>query len=83
MYKKMKEQSVKSSPNKLRWDNPWSQVIGVNGSFATTLPSKIELNIESKDVNAKPMANMDFIFTIIKSRFVLFNRSSSRSIFLF
>jgi hypothetical protein len=39
--------------------------MGVNGSLATTLPSKIELNMERRDVKANPMANIDFIFTII------------------
>ncbi len=40
-------------------------MIGVKGSLATTLPSKMELNMERSEVKAKPMANMDFIFTII------------------
>ena len=31
------------------------------------VPSKIELNIERSDVKTKPMANIDFILTIIKS----------------
>ena len=31
------------------------------------MPSKIELNIERSDVKTKPMANIDFILTIIKS----------------
>ncbi len=43
----------------------WNQVMGVKGNLATTRPSKIELNIERRDVKAKPMANMDFILTII------------------
>ena len=39
----------------------------MNGRWATTLPSKIELNMERRDVKTKPMANIDFILTIIKS----------------
>ena len=39
----------------------------MNGRWATTLPSKIELNMERSDVKTKPMANIDFILTIIKS----------------
>jgi hypothetical protein len=39
--------------------------MGVNGSLATTLPSKMELNMERREVKAKPMANIDFILTII------------------
>ena len=31
------------------------------------MPSKIELNMERSDVKTKPMANIDFILTIIKS----------------
>ena len=31
------------------------------------MPSNIELNIERSDVKTKPMANIDFILTIIKS----------------
>lgn len=39
------------------------------------------LNILSKAVNAKPVATIDFIFTIDKSRLLFFSFSSSRSIF--
>ena len=35
--------------------------------YIVPLPSKIELNIERSDVKTKPMANIDFILTIIKS----------------
>ena len=52
-----------SSPSKFRWERPCSHEIGVKGNFATTLPSKIELNIDSKEVKAKPIANILFIFT--------------------
>ncbi len=77
----MNEQSVKSSPDKFRWDNPRTQGIGSNGSLATTRPSKlkyqiqdilllnlltyIELNMPSNAINVKLDANMDFILTLI------------------
>ena len=74
--------------------------MGVKGSLATTLPSKIELNMERRAVKAKPdrvgafrgkywtgldqpIANIDFIFTMVRSLFVFFSFSSSCSIFLF
>lgn len=41
------------------------------------------LNMLSKAVNAKPIANMDFIFTKDKSLLLCFNLSSSLSIFFF
>ena len=70
-------------PKRLRCESPWSHGIGVNGSLATTFPSKMELNIDRREVKANPIANIDFIFTIIRSRLVDFNRSSSLSIFRF
>lgn len=39
------------------------------------------LNMLSKAVNAKPVASIDFILTIDKSRLLFFNFSSSLSIF--
>jgi hypothetical protein len=44
----MNEQSVKSSPDKLRWDNPRINGIGSNGSFATTRPSKLKYQIKNR-----------------------------------
>jgi hypothetical protein len=38
----MNEQSVKSSPDKFRWDNPRTHGMGSNGSLATTRPSKLK-----------------------------------------
>lgn len=43
----------------------------------------MELNIDSKAVKAKPMANMLFIFTRDKSLLLFLSRSSSLSIFRF
>jgi hypothetical protein len=42
----MNEQSVKSSPDKFRWDNPRIHGIGSNGSLATTRPSKLKYTIK-------------------------------------
>jgi hypothetical protein len=42
----MNEQSVKSSPDKFRWDNPRIHGIGSKGSLATTRPSKLEYQIK-------------------------------------
>ena len=42
IYRKMKEQSVKSSPFRLRCERPLIQLIGSNGSLATTLPSNLK-----------------------------------------
>ncbi len=44
-YKKMNEQSVKSSPFKLRCDNPLIQLMGSNGNLATTRPSNLRIQI--------------------------------------
>lgn len=41
------------------------------------------LNMLKRAVNAKPMANIDFIFTIDKSRLLILSFSSTRSIFFF
>jgi hypothetical protein len=41
------------------------------------------LNMLNNAVNAKPMANIDFIFTIDKSRLLILSFSSTRSIFFF
>merc|ERR1719187_1648375 len=79
----MKLQSVMSSPRRILWLSPWTQYIGVKGSLATTLPSKIVLNMDRRAVKANPMANIDFILTIVRSRLVFFSFSSSASIFLF
>lgn len=38
----MNEQSVKSSPDKFRWDNPRIHGIGSKGSLATIRPSKLK-----------------------------------------
>merc|ERR1719331_225389 len=72
-----------SSPSRILQLSPGIQQNGVKGSFATTLPSKMVLNIDRRAVNAKPIANMDFILTIVKSLFVFFSFSSSASSFLF
>uniref|UniRef100_A0A0K2UIP8 Uncharacterized protein n=1 Tax=Lepeophtheirus salmonis TaxID=72036 RepID=A0A0K2UIP8_LEPSM len=53
--------------------------MGEKGNLATTFPSKSELNMESKEVKAKPMPSMDFILTSIRSRFVFLSFSSSLS----
>ena len=45
--------------------------------------SKMELNMDKRAVKAKPIANIDFIFTIVRSLLVFFSFSSSCSIFLF
>merc|ERR1719187_598391 len=79
----MKLQSVMSSARRFLWLSPWTQYIGVKGSLATTRPSKIVLNMDRRAVKANPMANMDFILTIVRSRLVFFSFSSSASIFLF
>jgi hypothetical protein len=42
----MNEQSVKSSPDKFRWDNPRIHGSGSNGSLATTRPSKLKYQIK-------------------------------------
>lgn len=42
MYKKRNEQSVKSSPFRLRCEMLRIQLIGSNGSLATTRPSNLE-----------------------------------------
>merc|ERR1719331_3014500 len=72
-----------SSPSRILQLSPGIQQNGEKGSFATTLPSKMVLNIDRRAVNAKPIANMDFILTIVKSLFVFFSFSSSASSFLF
>lgn len=56
---------------------------GVKGSFATTLPSNMELNIPIRAVKQKPIANMDFIRTIDRSLLLFFSFSSCLSIFFF
>jgi hypothetical protein len=42
MYRNMKEQSVKSSPMRLRWEIPRIREKGSKGSLATTRPSNLE-----------------------------------------
>ena len=94
----MNEQSVKSSPERFRWDSPRIHGMGSKGSLATTRPSKLksnrieiratesideeiymELNMPSKAMKVKLDANIDFIFTMDKSRLFTFNFSSCRS----
>lgn len=80
-YRNINEQSVKSVPGKFLCDKPWIKPIGIKGSLATTLPWNMELNIPRIAVKARPTKNIDFIFTIDKSRLFAFNLSSSRSSF--
>ena len=63
IFKNVEKHILTSSPSKFRWERPCSHEMGVKGNFATTLPSKIELNMDSKEVKAKPIANILFIFT--------------------
>ena len=49
---------MKSLPGKFRCDKPWMNEIGTNGKRATTLASKMLLNIDSKAVKANPVANL-------------------------
>lgn len=56
IHRKMKEQSVASSPQQILVYER-----GAKWSFATTLPSNMEFNIPSRAVKRKLIANMDFI----------------------
>ena len=62
MYRKMKEQSVKSSPIRFRCDKPCSHVIGSNGSLATTRPS----NLKMSKIKKRGNAGEDFLIQRIK-----------------
>lgn len=49
---------MKSLPGKFLCDKPWINEIGTNGNLATTLASKMLLNIDNKAVKANPVANL-------------------------